>query len=94
VKITDVIWLRSVIDKLQWKHNVEIYEVEEVLNNRPHFRFIEKGQIEDEDLYTALGQNHSGRYLIVYFIYKKINEALIVSAREMTKKERKLYGKH
>ena len=41
----------------------------------------------------ALGQTDAGRYLAVLFIYKKTKEALVLSARDMADKERKLYGK-
>jgi len=40
-----------------------------------------------------MGQTEEGRYLIVYFVHKLKGEALIVSARDMTKKERRSYGK-
>jgi uncharacterized DUF497 family protein len=39
----------------------------------------------------ALGRTEAGRYLAVVFIRKKNNHALIVSARDMVKKERKQY---
>ncbi|MEW6210197.1 MAG: BrnT family toxin [Acidobacteriota bacterium] len=93
MKISGIIWLRSVIDKLLWKHNVTTDEVEEVFNRSPRYRFIEKGKVEGEDLYIAMGRTEAGRYLIIYFIHKAANEALVVSARDMTKKERRLYGK-
>ena len=35
----------------------------------------------------------SGRFLIVFFVYKKGNQALILSARDMTDAERKRYEK-
>jgi uncharacterized DUF497 family protein len=41
----------------------------------------------------ALGQTNGGRYLAVLFICKKTKEALILSARDMAKKERKQYDK-
>ena len=93
MKITGVIWLRSVVDKLAWKHNVTTDEVEEVFNGSPRYRFIEKGDVEGEDLYAALGRTEAGRYLIVYFVRKSSGEALIISVRDMTKNERKRYGK-
>lgn len=34
----------------------------------------------------------AGRYLTLFFIYKPNNLALIISARDMDEKERKLYG--
>lgn len=93
MRIEGVIWLRNVVDKLAWKHNVETDEVEEVLNGNPKIRFVEKGEREGEDVYLALGQTDAGRYLSVLFIHKQTNEALILSARDMAKKERKQHGK-
>jgi uncharacterized DUF497 family protein len=51
------------------------------------------GDVEGEDLYAAFGRTQVGRYLTVFFIYKTTREALVVSARDMTRKERKTYGK-
>ncbi len=93
MKLTGIIWLRNVVDKLLWKHNVTTDEVEEVFSRSPNYRFIERGDVEEENLYTAMGQTRAGRYLIIYFIYKMTGEALIISARDMTKRERKLYAK-
>ncbi len=93
MKIEGVIWLRDIVDKLISKHQVETYEVEEVLDNNPKIRFVEKGERESEDVYLALGRTDEGRYLSVLFIYKQTQEALIVSARDMANKERKQYGK-
>lgn len=93
MRIEGVVWLRDVVDKLLSKHNVETYEVEEVLNSRPKIRFVKKGNREGEDVYLALGQTDAGRYLAVLFIYKQTQEALILSARDMATKERKQYGK-
>jgi uncharacterized DUF497 family protein len=41
----------------------------------------------------ALGQTDAGRYLAVLFIHKESNDALILSARDMSEKERRRYGK-
>jgi uncharacterized DUF497 family protein len=91
--IGGIIWLRDVVDKLASKHHVETYEIEEVLNGKPKIRFVEKGDREGEDVYLALGQTGSGRYVAVLFIYKQTGEALILSARDMAAKERRQYGK-
>ena len=93
MKIQGIIWLRDVVDKLLFKHSVETYEVEEVLNDKPKFRFVEKGSRENEDVYLVLGQTVGGRYLAALFIYKKTKEALILSARSMARKEKKQYEK-
>ena len=93
MKITGLIWIRSVIDKLDWKHQVTTDEVEEVFSRSPRYRFIEAGDVDGEDLYAALGRTNAGRYLMVYFIRKAADEALVLSAREMTKNEKRAYGK-
>jgi len=94
MKVTGLIWLRGVIDKLASKHNVSTDEVEEVFEHAPRYRFIEIGDVEGEDVYAALGRSVAGRYLIAYFIHKATGEALIISAREMTGKERRSYARH
>ena len=93
MKLTGIIWLREVVDKLAWKHNVTTDEVEEALAAARRFRFIEIGDVEGEDLYAAMGRTAAGRYLIIYFVYKTTREALIISAREMTKREKRAYAK-
>ena len=94
MKIESIIWLRNVEDKLALKHHVETHEVEEVLSSQAKFRFVESGEREGEDVYLCLGRTKEGRYLAVLFIYKKTKEALILSARDMARKERRLYGKN
>ena len=93
MNIEGIIWLRTIVDKLAFKHHVETDEVEEVFGGQPRFRFVEKGEREGENVYMALGQTEAGRYLTVLFIYKKAKEALILSARDMADKERKMYGR-
>ncbi len=93
MNINGIIWLRDIVDKLEFKHNVTTEEVEETLTNKPKFRFVEKGKRSGEDVYMALGRTDSGRSLSILFIYKKTKEAFILSARDMAAKERKQYGK-
>lgn len=93
MNIEGIIWLRDVVDKLVLKHHVETDEVEQTFDNKPRFRLVEKGKREEENVYLALGQTNAGRYLAVLFIYKKTKEALILSARDMAKKERRQYAK-
>lgn len=92
--IRGLIWLATIVEKLAVKHNVSTGEVEEVFGNAPHFRFVESGFTPGEDVYSALGQTEAGRYLIAFFIFKSNRQALVVSARDMTSSERKLYAKH
>ena len=93
MRIQGVVWLRDIVDKLAHKHAVKTYEVEEVLEGPAKFRFIERGEREGEDVYMALGCTAAGRYLAVLFIYKVSDEALILSARDMARRERRQYGR-
>lgn len=93
MEIRDIIWIDVFVDKLWIKHHVSTEEVEEVLQSSPKVRFIEEGDVNGEDMYAAMGRTENGRYLIIFFISKKKGNVLVVSAREMTKKERKLYEK-
>ena len=93
MRIEGVVWLREVVDKLAVKHRVETHEVEDVFRNNPKIRFVEKGRRKGENVYMALGQTDAGRYLAVLFIHKTTKEALVLSARDMAKKERKYHAK-
>lgn len=91
MNIDDFLWLPDIIDKLSVKHNVTQDEAEEVFFNRPQYRFVESGHVPGEDVYAAGGQTDAGRYLIVFFVHKRGNVALILSARDMDRKERRRY---
>ncbi len=85
--------MRTIVEKIEAKHRVSSTEVEEVFSQNPQFRRLEKGKIEGEDVYAAYGTTDTGRYLTVVFIRKFGGRALIVTARDMDRKERKQYGK-
>ncbi len=91
MNINDFIWLPDILEKLAVKHHVSQDEAEEVFFNQPRYRFVEAGNREGQDVYSASGQTDSGRYLIVFFVRKSDNRALILSARDMDKSERRLY---
>ncbi len=92
IKISEAIWLEEIEDKIIRKHQVWPSEVEQTLLNQPHIRFMEQGHRPDENLYAAFDQTDGGRYLAVYFILKPANVALIITARDMTDKEKRAYG--
>lgn len=94
MRIESIVCPEYVEDKLQVKHGVTCYEAEQVLLNLPRIRFAEKGHTEGDDVYVAFGRTFEGRYLSVFFIYKPdARTAIIISARDMSKKERKAYGR-
>jgi uncharacterized DUF497 family protein len=67
--------------------------VEDVVQGKPVVRRLERGRVAGEDLYAALGRTTTGRFLTVFFIRKKGDRALVISARDMDRKERRLYGR-
>ena len=93
MKIVECLWKEQFIEKLERKHRVSTDEVEEVFGNAPRYDFIAKGRTTGENVYRALGQTDAGRYLAVFFVYKRDQKALPISARDMDGKERKRYGK-
>lgn len=94
MKITDFIWLEEFVEKIVVKHGVEPFEVEDVFYNQPRIAKANRGSVQGEDVYRALGQTDDGRYLTVIFIYKSSEQkALVISARDMDRKERKQYGR-
>ncbi len=81
-------------EKLVKKHRVTLREARQALLNNPRIRLAEKGYTEGEDVYAAFAQTFAGRYLSVFFIFKPSeNTAVIISARDMSQKERKSYAR-
>ena len=93
MKIRDIIWLLEVEEKIIVKHHVWPEGVEAVLQSQPYVRFMERGHVPNQDLYAAFGRTLSGRYLTVLYILKESQTVLIVTARDMTRKEKKTYGR-
>jgi uncharacterized protein len=93
MEVRECLWLDEFVDKLIRKHHVSPEEVEQVFANKPDVRKVEDGDVKGEDLYTAFGRTQAGRYLSVFFIAKLDKRALVISARDMSKSERKRYGK-
>jgi uncharacterized DUF497 family protein len=91
MKIFEIIWLSQFVEKIERKHGVSVDETEQIFANHPRVHRIEKGDVEGNDLYRFLGQTDAGRYLAVFFIYKSGGKALIISARDMSDRERKSY---
>ena len=71
MKLSGIIWLEEIVEKIERKHHVTQDEVREILGGSSHFRFVEKGHQRNENVYAALGQTSAGRYLIVFFLRKK-----------------------
>lgn len=92
MKVIGFIWLDEILEKLDQKHNVQPHEVIEVFANRPVFRYVEKGHRLGENVYAAGGRTDAGRRLVIYFVNKVDNRALILSARDLSHSERRRFG--
>lgn len=80
--------------KLESKHHVTLGEARQIFSRLPRIRFAEKGHTSGENVYAAFGQTLGGRYLSVFFIYKPTRRtAVVISARDMSDRERKAYGR-
>lgn len=93
MRINQIIWIDKFVDKIESRHHVTTFEVEEVLRGRKKVRRIAKGDVQGEDVYLALGQTDAGRYLAVFFILKRNRDVLPISARDMDSRERRRYGR-
>jgi uncharacterized DUF497 family protein len=91
--ILGIIWLDAIVEKPAVKHHVDPDEDEQLFHHTPRILRLERGNVEGEDLYSALGRTDNGRMLTVFFIHKRSGEALIISARDTTPKERGRYGR-
>lgn len=84
-------WDRGNKDKNELKHGVTSIECEEIFFNTS--LIIVKNQRNlKEERYTALGQTREKRLLFVVFTLRE-QKIRVVSARPMSRKERKLYEK-
>lgn len=91
MQLKNIIWIDKYISKIKAKHNVTVEEVEEALSSNALFYRACKGSVKGEDVYIAYGKNQGGRYLFIVLIYKSPMQGLIISARDMTIKERRYY---
>jgi uncharacterized DUF497 family protein len=94
MRIDYVICPDNITDKLAVKHHMTVREARQVLLSQPRIRFAEYGHTAGEDVYAAFGQTFAGRYVVVFFVYKpETATAIIISARDMSPKERRAYGR-
>lgn len=83
-------WDKGNIDKNLAKHNVANREAEEAFESNPKFIFRDEKHSQREERYGLFGITNKGRKLSVVFTIKK-DKVRIISARDMSKKERRAY---
>jgi len=77
-----------VLEKIESRHGVFFAEVEEAcLSDKRHVRRDREG------LYKVFSQTGAGRYILAVLVNLGGGNWRIVTAREMTSSERRLYGK-
>ena len=80
------------IDKNFLKHQVQSWECEQVFFNEPLIVFDDPKHSLAEKRWAAFGRTDAGRLLTVVFT-KRGDRIRIISAREMSRKERTFYEK-
>jgi len=91
-KIKEFDWDAGNIDKNEIKHDVKWLECEQIFFNKPLLFFKDTVHSIAEERYYAYGKTDVGRLLTVVFTIRK-NKIRVISAREMSKKERNNYEK-
>lgn len=77
-------WSYSVVEKLISKHQLTPDEVEQVFSSKVVVR-------SHRGVYLALGRSFAGRYLMVVLKKTGQQSIKIITARDMTKSEKRLY---
>ena len=72
------------------KHQVDYRECEEVFFNKPLLIGDDPNHSSQEQRYYALGRTDIGRTLFLVFALRN-NKVRIISARDQSRKERKIY---
>lgn len=83
-------WNKGNIDKNLKRHGVTNKEAEEVFENKPIFIFEDVKHSLVERRYMVWGKTDNDRRLTIFFTIRN-NKVRIISARDMQKKERRVY---
>jgi uncharacterized DUF497 family protein len=83
-------WDAANAGKIWVRHQVAPAESEEVFFNRPLLVGDDERHSASEERFYALGQTDAGRHLFIVFTVRK-RLIRVISARHMSRKERKVY---
>jgi len=75
------------------KHGVSVAECEQVFFNRPLLAQPDEGHSDSETRYYVLGQSDTGRKIFVVFTIRD-SKIRVISARNMSRKERRSYERY
>ena len=85
-------WDEGNIDKNLLKHQVQNWECEQIFFNEPLIILDDPKHSLSEKRWAAFGQTDAGRFLTIIFT-KREKLLRVISARDMTRKEKKFYEK-
>lgn len=83
-------WDEGNLDKNWLKHKVSNSECEEILFNQPLLIAEDEKHSQTESRYRALGKTENNRLLFISFTIRK-NKIRIISARNMSREEKRIY---
>ncbi|MBI4698347.1 MAG: BrnT family toxin [Nitrospirae bacterium] len=86
-------WDSHNADKIWLRHHVSLSECEQMFFNLPLVVADDIIHSEQEKRFYALGQTDTERFLFVVFTVRK-NTIRVISARDMNRKERRVYQSH
>jgi uncharacterized DUF497 family protein len=84
------VWDKKKASENLKKHDVSFDEAETVFDDPLYVDFYDPDHSYDEHRFLIVGKSHSGRLLIVSYT-ERADTARLISAREITVKERKSY---
>jgi len=85
-------WNKWNIEKNLIKHRVTSMECEEVFLNRPFLKSIPLTEEKKEQRIYAFGTTDRNRKITIVFTIRN-NKIRVISARDMSRKERRIYEK-
>ncbi len=86
-------WDQANREKSWLKHGIKWSESEQIFFNYPLFVFPDSAHSMNEDRSYALGMTNAGKLLFISFTFRH-NYIRIISARPMSRLERKCYEKN
>jgi uncharacterized DUF497 family protein len=92
LRCTGFEWDKGNRDKNWLKHRVDNSECEQIFFNRPLIIHFDKRHSVKEDRFYALGHTDLGRKLFIVFTIRG-TKIRVISARDMSRKEREIYKK-
>ena len=92
-KCTGFEWDEHNAQKNWFKHRVSPFECEQIFFNRPLIVEDDTLHLEKESRFYSLGHTDVGRLLFLVFTVRR-DKIRVISARDMNRKERKVYKSH